>query len=137
MNPILVDTNAYTAFKRGDPDAVAVLQAASVIAVGAVVLGELRGGFAAGVKRERNDRELDAFLALPQVAVLPVDAGTADHYAAVYAALRTAGTPIPTNDLWIAATALQYGLRLFTLDGHFAQVAGLRVGTTVAELSAP
>jgi tRNA(fMet)-specific endonuclease VapC len=101
------------------------------------VIGELLGGFAAGSREQRNRGELTAFLATPRVSVVPVDAGTAEHYAALYVGLKRAGTPIPTNDLWIAAIALQHGLRLFTNDGHFRVVADSRFGNSVATLTAP
>jgi len=131
---ILLDTNAYAAFKRGHPDAAAVVQRAAVVALTPVVLGELLGGFAAGAREQQNKAELSAFLASPRVWVAPVDGATAEHYATVYAALRAGGTPIPTNDMWIAASAIQHGLRLFTFDAHFGTVPGLVTGTTVAEL---
>lgn len=134
MTRILIDTNAYAAFKRGHPDATAVIQRAAVVALTPVVLGELLGGFAAGARERQNKSELSAFLASPRVWVAPVDGGTAENYATVYAALRAAGTPIPTNDMWIAASTLQHGLRLFTFDSHFRAVPGLATGMTVAEL---
>jgi len=68
------------------------------------------------------------------VTLLPVDELTAERYAAVFIGLRKAGTPIPTNDMWVAASAIQHGLSLFTHDGHFRTIDGLRVGNTVAEL---
>lgn len=137
MDPILLDTNAYSAFKRGDTDAVEVIRRAPVISRNAVVLGELLGGFAAGAKAHQNRAELATFLASPRVSVIPVDHATSDHYASVYVSLRLAGTPIPTNDMWIAASALQHRLRLFSLDDHFKSVPGLKVGTTLAELTGP
>jgi predicted nucleic acid-binding protein len=101
-----------------------------------VVLGELLGGFAAGA-HERQNRELAAFLSSPREWVAPVDGTTAEHYGVVYASLRAAGKPVPTNDMWIAASALQHGLRLFTFDAHFRSVPGLVVGATAAELTRP
>jgi predicted nucleic acid-binding protein len=134
---ILLDTNAYAAFKRGHPEAGAVVQNADVVALTPVILGELLGGFAAGARERKNREELAAFLSSPRVWVAPLDAVTAEHYATTYAALRAAGTPVPTNDLWIAASALQHGLRLFTFDGHFQRVPGLISGATLAELTVP
>lgn len=134
MKQILIDTNAYVAFKRGDPDSLAVLQQASQIAVNAVVLGELHSGFAVGARAAENRRELAEFLALPAVTIVPIDHDTALQYAIVYSTLRKAGTPIPTNDMWIAATALQYGLAIFSMDRHFSVVAGVRSGASLKEL---
>jgi tRNA(fMet)-specific endonuclease VapC len=137
VTAILIDTNAYAAFKRGLPEAVSVVQQVPSIAFNAVVLGELMGGFAAGAKEQQNRAELDAFLASPRVRVVTMDRGTGQHYAAVYAALRKTGLPIPTNDMWIAASAIQHGLRLFTFDDHFRHLPGLGVARSPSELARP
>lgn len=134
MSPLLLDTNAYVAFKRGRPEALTILQRASTISVNSVLLGELLSGFAAGARREINRKELGAFLASPRVTVLPVELRTAEQYASIYLALRNAGTAIPTNDMWIAATAMQHGLALFSYDKHFHAIEGLQVGMSVSEL---
>ena len=135
MNPILLDTNAFAAFMRGDPQASAILQRAPAIGISSVVLGELLVGFGRGAREDLNRKELGDFLASPRVTVLPVDSRTAEQYAVVYLTLRKAGTPIPTNDIWIAASAFQHGMDLFSYDGHFQAVDGLRVGTSLSELS--
>ena len=137
MTSVLLDTNAYAAFKRGHADAVAVIQHAPEIVLNTVVLGELLGGFSAGSREQQNREELDAFLASPRVRVAAVDALTARRYASIYAALRRAATPIPTNDMWIAASALQHGLRVFTYDAHFQHVPGLTTGTTIVDFEVP
>ncbi len=129
MRPILLDTNAYTAFKRGDEQIIAVLAYAPSIIVCATVLGELLGGFAAGQRESANRSELTQFINTPRVRVVSCTAATADLYALVYAALRRKGQPIPTNDLWIAASSLEYGAALLTLDAHFQNIDGLRAGT--------
>ena len=133
MRPILVDTNAYTAFMRGDATVADVLAHAERIFISSVVLGELLGGFAAGSREARNRAELARFLDSPRVDFLPVTAQTADSYALVYAGLRRKGQPIPTNDLWIAASAMEHGAALLTSDAHFAQVDGLRSGHTLSD----
>ena len=92
---------------------------------------DLLGGFAARTREAKNRAELTRVLQSPRVEVLPVTAQTADTYALVYAALRRKGQPIPTNDLWIAASALEHGAALLTRDAHFAhfaQIASLRIG---------
>jgi tRNA(fMet)-specific endonuclease VapC len=129
VRPIAIDTNAYTAFKRGDAAVVEVLQHATDIMVSTTVLGELLAGFAAGSRESTNRRELTMFLDSPRVRVVPSGAVTADSYALVYAALRRKGQPIPTNDLWIAASCLEHGAALLTLDAHFECVGGLRSGS--------
>lgn len=133
MRPILIDTNAYSAFKRGDSAVLAVLQHAPAILLSATVLGELLGGFAAGQKESANRAELAQFINTPRVRVVPVTAATADLYALVYAALRRKGQPIPTNDLWIAASSLEHGAALLTLDAHFQSIDGLRAGSRLED----
>lgn len=128
MRPILVDTNAYTALMLGEPEVVEVLAHAERLLLNSVVLGELLGGFAAGTREAGNRAGLSRFLDSPRVEVLPITALTADSYALVYAGLRRKGRPIPTNDLWIAASALEHGAALLTRDNHFSQIDGLRVG---------
>lgn len=128
MRPIAIDTNAYAAFKRGDPAIIAVLQHAPEILLSATVLGELLGGFAAGSCDSANRSELTQFLNSPRVKLVPCGAATADFYALIYAALRKQGQPIPTNDLWIAASCLEHGAALLTLDAHFQYVGSLRMG---------
>lgn len=133
MNAVLLDTNAYVAFKRGQPEAVSALQHAPRIAVNAVVLGELLSGFAVGSRAEDNRRELAEFLMSPRVEVLTITQQTAEQYAAIYLALKKAGTPIPTNDMWIAASALEHGATLFSYDTHFRAVQGLRLGMSLSD----
>lgn len=133
MRPVAVDTNAYAAFKRGDEHIVAVLQHAPSLIVCATVLGELLAGFAAGQREGVNRSELTQFISAPRVKVVSSSAATADLYALVYAALRRKGQPIPTNDLWIAASCLEHGAALLTLDAHFQNIDGLRVGKQMAD----
>lgn len=133
MRPIALDTNAYAAFKRGDEQIVGVLQHAPSIIVCATVLGELLGGFAAGRRESANRSELTQFINVQRVKVVPSTAATADLYALVYAALRRKGRPIPTNDLWIAASSLEHAAALLTLDSHFQNIDGLRAGTRLED----
>ncbi len=128
MKRILIDTNAYAAFKRGDPQALAVLRRAPEIGLCPTVLGELLAGFACGSKAARNRRELDEFLRTPRVRQLAIDAETAEHYAAIFAGLSRKGRPVPTNDLWIAAVAMQHGYAVFSLDVHFTAIQNLIAG---------
>ena len=128
MRPLLLDTNAYTALMRGDAETVEVLAHADRLLMNSVVLGELLGGFAAGTREANNRALLAKFLDSPRVELLAVTAATADSYALVYFSLRRKGQPIPSNDLWIAASALEHGAALLTQDAHFAHVEGLRCG---------
>lgn len=133
MRPLALDTNAYTAFKRGDRAVLESLRHADSILVSVTVLGELLAGFAAGSREAANREELASFLASPRVRVVPVTTASADLYALVYAALRRKGAPIPSNDLWIAASALEHGAALLSFDAHFRQIDGLRVGARLAD----
>ena len=124
---VALDTNAYSDFMRGIPSRVSVVQAAERVYLPLIVLGELRAGFEAGNQQLRNAATLDRFLQSSRVEVLAPDLATTAVYAQVFAELRKQGTPIPTNDLWIAALALQHGLPLCTSDSHFQHVSGLRI----------
>jgi tRNA(fMet)-specific endonuclease VapC len=125
MKRILMDTNTYAAFKNNDPVAVNTFQTAEYVGVSVVVLGELFSGFKGGRKETRNRKELEQFLDSPRVHVIQLDEETAEFYATVYWDLKKKGKPVPTNDLWVAASAMRYGLSLFTYDGHFKSVDGL------------
>ncbi len=125
MRRILIDTNIYSDAFRGDEDAIAVLRRADEIGFSVISMGELIAGFKGGGREKENIEELEEFLDSPRVAVYGVDDRTPGFYADVLENLRKAGTPIPTNDIWIAAIAFQNGLRLFTRDSHFEFVAGL------------
>jgi tRNA(fMet)-specific endonuclease VapC len=116
---LALDTNRYTDFCRGDAEVAALLEEAEAIHLPFVVLGELRAGFAVGRHGAANERVLREFLLKPGVEVVLADEQTTHHYGAVYRQLRQQGTPIPTNDMWIAALALQHGLVLFARDRHF------------------
>jgi tRNA(fMet)-specific endonuclease VapC len=133
VRPILIDTNAYVAFMRGDPEIAEVFAHADKLFLNSIVLGELLGGFAAGSREARNRAELARFLESPRVNVVVITTETADSYALIYANLRRKGQPISANDLWIAASALEHGAALLSLDAHFAGVDGLRLGRRIED----
>ena len=116
---VLLDTNRYTDFVKGDPETVQILTEADRIYVPFVVLAELRAGFACGRITRQNEAALVLFLNNKRVDVLYADARTTQVYAEVFAQLREQGTPIPTNDIWIAALAIQHTLPLCSRDRHF------------------
>jgi predicted nucleic acid-binding protein len=122
---LLLDTNRYTDLARGEPAVVARCEAAERLLLPIIVLGELRTGFAGGSRGKENEREFERFLARPNAEILLLDDATATFYAQVFHSLRRQGRPIPTNDMWIAAQALQHGLALDTRDVHFQHVPGL------------
>jgi len=119
---LALDTNAYREAADGKPRTVELLRRADEIHIPFVVLGELRAGFAAGTLGKKNESRLTEFLASPRVRVLLADEQTTRAYAALYAQLRRQGTPVPTNDLWIAALVTQHDLPLLTSDRHFSHL---------------
>ena len=116
---IALDTNRYADLCRGLPDVVGLVEHAEAVFLPFVVLAELRAGFSVGRRGAENEGTLRRFLGKPGVAVLYADDQTTHHYAAAYRQLRGQGTPIPTNDLWTAALALQHDLALCARDRHF------------------
>lgn len=125
MNKILIDTNVYSSALRGDPQVVQVLRQVVHIGISAVSIGELLSGFRGGNREDENRKELSIFLDSPRVTLYAIDEYTAEYYCSILNKLRKQGNPIPTNDIWIAAVAFQYGLQLFTLDKHFSSIEGL------------
>ena len=116
---LALDTNRYTDLCRGLEDTVRLLSTAEAVFLPFVVVAELRAGFAFGRKTAKNESVLRRFLLKDGVSVLYADDQTTHHYAAAYRQLRTQGTPIPTNDLWVAALVLQHNLKLHDRDRHF------------------
>ncbi|AFZ56136.1 type II toxin-antitoxin system VapC family toxin [Anabaena cylindrica FACHB-243] len=133
IKSILLDTNAYTAFKRNQNEAVAIIGNVDIIVINPIILGELLGGFALGNKPEINLDELEKFMESPRVKVFPIDEKTSKYYALIYSQLRKKGKPIPTNDIWIAATAIQHNLILFTYDSDFENIENLKLGNCLAD----
>ena len=122
---IIVDTNRYRDFCAGVAEAVECFQTAEQISIPFVTIAELRAGFLAGTAGKRNAQVLSTFLTRARVQILWPDEQTTHQYARIRLQLRRQGTPIPTNDLWIAALALQHTMALFSRDGHFDHLAQL------------
>jgi len=122
---LLLDTNAYTALLSGRPQVTERVRRAEKILLSTVVAGELLFGFRNGTRFEENNRRLSAFLENPFVELLPVTLNTADRFGRIAAALRSKGHPIPTNDIWVAAHAMESGADLLSYDQHFSAVEGL------------
>jgi predicted nucleic acid-binding protein len=131
MKRIIIDTNFYVAFKKRDESAIITLKKAEYIAVNTVILGELLAGFRCGSRERQNREELDLFFDTPRVDLLSIDDGTAEFYAQIFAELKEKGRPIPTNDLWLAASTLQHGLALATYDDHFKNINGLLMANRI------
>jgi tRNA(fMet)-specific endonuclease VapC len=116
---LALDTNRYTDLCRQEKSVAETVELADEVWLPFVVLGELRAGFAIGSQEARNEAVLRGFLLQPGVGVLYADEQTTHHYGALYRQLRKQGTPIPTNDMWIAALVLQHSLVLCARDAHF------------------
>ncbi len=116
---LALDTNRYTDLCRGTASVVEAVERADEVWLPFIVMGELRAGFAVGSQGARNEAVLRRFLMKPGVSVLYADEPTTHHYAAIYQQLRKQGTPIPTNDMWIASLVLQHSLVLCARDAHF------------------
>lgn len=116
---LALDTNRYTDLCRSEASVIEIVEHADEVWLPFIVLGELRAGFAVGSQGPRNEAALLRFLVKSGVGVLYADEPTTHHYSAVYRQLRKQGTPIPTNDMWIAALVLQHSLVLCARDAHF------------------
>jgi tRNA(fMet)-specific endonuclease VapC len=125
LKKVLIDTNVYSSAMKGDADIVGTLRRIDRIGFSTISVGELLSGFKGGNREIKNRKELVIFLDSPRVAVHAIDVETADFYATILDNLRAAGTPIPTNDIWIAAVSFQHGYQLLTKDQHFQLVPGL------------
>ena len=122
---LVLDTSAYSKLRSGDTRVRDLIADAESVMVPTPVLGELHGAFELGSRVRENRVALSDFLTEAFVQVIPVTETVARHYGRVFAALRRAGTPIPANDMWIAACAIDQGGCLLTFDHDFANVAGL------------
>ena len=121
----LIDTNRYSDFVRKMPEVFERFVSACEILVPFIVAAELRSGFLAGVQAKRNEAVFDQFLSNSHVRILFADDETIRTYASIYAELRKNGTPIPVNDMWIAALAVRHSLPLYTRDQHFDNIPQL------------
>ena len=122
---LLLDSNAYSAFMRGNRQVLDLVRTAEEVLFSAVVVGEQLFGFRQGTRFERNLEELRSFLQRPYVSLVPVGPVTADRYSRIMTSLKAQGRPIPTNDVWIAAHAMETGADLVSADSHFEYVDGI------------
>ena len=122
---LLLDTNRLSDALTQVDEVLDHLETAEAIYVPVIALGEIRAGFLAGRLAAKNEVRLQWFLSQDGIFAVAVDAPVSHRYAEVHRALRARGAPIPTNDLWIAAIAIEHGLVLYTRDAHFASVPGL------------
>lgn len=125
IDRLVLDTSAYSHLRKGHPQVLASLTDAVRVSVPVVVLGELEAAFERGSRTAENRRVLGELLAEPFVNVLNVTPATVRHYARVFVSLRAAGTPIPLNDVWIAACTLECHGHLLTFDRDYLRVPSL------------
>ena len=135
MRLLALDTSGYSAFVKGVDEALEVVRSHPHIVVSPVVLGELQAGFLAGSKPEWNRGILAELLANSMVSVAEITRDTAERYAVIHHYLRSRGTPVPTNDVWIAAGAMEHGATLLTTDRHFLKMP--QVITRLIDTSSP
>ena len=109
MSGLLLDTSAYSAYRKGEEQALEALATADCVHMSTIVLGELYFGFRNGSRQERNIEELRQFRDKPVVRTADITDATAKVYAGVFLDLKRRGTPIPLNDVWIAAQCLELG----------------------------
>ena len=125
MKKVLIDTNIYSFAMKGDTGVVSTLRKIDLIGISTISIGELFSGLKGGSREEKSREELNLFLDSPRVVVHPIDEETADFYASILNNLKRAGTPIPTNDIWIASVAFQHGYKLLSKDKHYKFIPGL------------
>jgi tRNA(fMet)-specific endonuclease VapC len=121
---VILDTNGLSAVADGDAALEPILRKAAEIAVPVIVLGEYRYGIQKSRHRQRYERWLTE--SIRNYRVLDVDEETARSYATLRSELKRAGTPIPSNDVWIAALCRQHSFPLLSRDRHFDLVGGIK-----------
>ncbi len=129
MNSLILDTNAYNRYLTGEATVLEAIRQTEVVYMSIFVLGELLYGFKRGTRERENRQLLRRFLGGPKSRVLEGSEVTSEHFGSLKAFLKKNGTPIPLNDVWIAAHALETGSMLVTFDSHFQQIPGLRTWT--------
>lgn len=119
MKRLFLDTSAYSEFKRGNTEVIKVIRQADHVYVNSIVIGELLSGFDGGKWRDKNRKELNEFLAHDTVTLCNITHESAERYSFVRQRLKKRGTPIPSNDMWIAASVMETGTFLITFDSDF------------------
>jgi tRNA(fMet)-specific endonuclease VapC len=127
MKKMLLDTNAYTGLLSGDERVLDYISKARVVLMSVIVIGELHAGFRGGLKQSQNNELLQKFLKKSSVEIINVTIETAEIFGMVKDNLKKAGTPLPINDIWIAAQAIEMGSILISFDSHFHKIPGLRI----------
>ena len=121
---MILDTNGVSALAEGESALESILRRANRVAIPVIVVGEYRYGISRSREQKRYEEWLTEYL--PKFLILDIDERTTVPYAAIRSELKRAGTPIPSNDVWIAALCRQHSLPLLTRDRHFDAVPGIR-----------
>jgi tRNA(fMet)-specific endonuclease VapC len=132
VKKILLDTNAYVAYLSGDEKVFNEISSSEIVYMSVFVMGELFAGFRGGTKYKKNKSILEQFLTKSTVEILAGTETTADIFGQLKNSLKVAGKPLPVNDIWIAAHALETGSILITYDTHFLKCPGLRLWDNLA-----
>ncbi len=127
MNAVMLDTNVLITFFQNPDSFLDELGDYETILLPSVVVGEFRAGLSASKRDRAIENLLSGYLKNPAVKVVPVSEKTTRYYANVFRELKAKGRPIPQNDIWIAATALECAAPLFTYDSHFADIPMLQL----------
>jgi predicted nucleic acid-binding protein len=122
---LVLDTSAYSHFRRGHAGVLDALARADRVLIPVTVIGELEAAFELGQRARENRRVLDDFIGEPFVEVVPATESVARHYGRLFATLKRHGTPLPVNDIWIAAAAVDCGGTLLTFDADFERIGSL------------
>ncbi len=122
---IMLDTSAYVGFKCNITEVVEIIVKSEIILLSPVVLGELMFGFRSGNKFKKNMDDISEFLNHDVVELVDMGKITSDRYSRIATQLKQQGTPIPTNDIWIAAQSMEHGAELISSDQHFEKISGL------------
>jgi tRNA(fMet)-specific endonuclease VapC len=122
---LMLDTNAYTALLAGDRRIAELLASCEAVLVSPVMIGELYDGFLGGSRQTENRLMLERFREKPRTLLVPITDNSSEWFAEIKRMLRLKGKPIPMNDVWIAASCMEYGARLVSFDKHFAAIDGL------------
>jgi tRNA(fMet)-specific endonuclease VapC len=134
VKKIILDTNAYTQLLTGREDVLDIISTADTLYMSIFVLGELYTGFSGGSKEQENREILNRFLLKPTVKILNATLETADVFGMLKSKLKAAGTPLPINDIWVAAHAIETGSVLISFDKHFNKISGLRIWNQTGKL---
>ena len=124
-NKALADTSIFIDLMKGDAVIAQKLESFSEVYLSPIVLSELYFGAYRSANPTKHLAKIT--IVVQNSKLLAVDAETAEMYVAIKLALLSKGTPIPENDMWIAASALQHNLHFYTSDSHFTQVEGVQL----------